>query len=73
MLFKNPGPVLALVNEWYKLAAATIGVDPNYADSLGGHLKEAGFEDIDIQVYDIPIGEWPSNPGTVKMNDDMYH
>ncbi|CDH56632.1 methyltransferase type 11 [Lichtheimia corymbifera JMRC:FSU:9682] len=62
MLFKNPGPVLALVNEWYKLAAATIGVDPNYADSLGGYLKEAGFEDIDIQVYDIPIGEWPSNP-----------
>ncbi|KAI9244286.1 S-adenosyl-L-methionine-dependent methyltransferase [Phascolomyces articulosus] len=62
LLFRNPGPVLALVNEWYKIAADTIGVDPSYVESLPGFLEEAGFENVHIEEYNIPIGEWPSDP-----------
>ncbi|KAI7849692.1 S-adenosyl-L-methionine-dependent methyltransferase [Circinella umbellata] len=61
LLFTNPGPVLALVNEWYKIAANRIGIAPNYAESLPGFLHEAGFENIHVDEYNIPIGEWPSD------------
>lgn len=67
LLFRNPGPVLALVNEWYELAAATIGVDPDYAESLPEFLRQAGFQDVNMQVFDIPIGEWPSDPGKKRI------
>ncbi|KAI9317658.1 S-adenosyl-L-methionine-dependent methyltransferase [Dichotomocladium elegans] len=62
ILFRNPGPVLALVNEWYKIAASTLGVDPGYAESIPTFLREGGFEEVQVKVYDIPIGEWPTDP-----------
>ena len=65
LLFTNPGPVLALVNEWYKIAANRIGIAPNYAESLPGFLHEAGFENIHVDEYNIPIGEWPSDLGNI--------
>ncbi|KAG2233080.1 S-adenosyl-L-methionine-dependent methyltransferase [Thamnidium elegans] len=61
LLFKRPGPVLTKVNEWYRSAASTIGVNPDYTEHLTRYMKEAGFVDIEEQVYDIPIGEWPES------------
>ncbi|KAG2195414.1 hypothetical protein INT47_002853 [Mucor saturninus] len=60
LLFKSPGPVLTQVNEWYRSAAQTLGVDPDYTKHLTSYMKEAGFTDIQERVHDIPIGEWPS-------------
>lgn len=59
MLFKNPGPILTKVNEWYLSAAATIGVSPDYTEHLTHYMQEAGFKDIKEITHDIPIGEWP--------------
>lgn len=60
MLFKSPGPVLTQINGWYQAAAATIGVNPEYTHHLTEYMTEAGFVDVDVSVYDIPIGEWPT-------------
>ncbi|CEP18757.1 hypothetical protein [Parasitella parasitica] len=59
LLFKNPGPVLTQVNEWYRLASATIGVNPDYTYYISDYMKNAGFADVHVQTFDIPIGEWP--------------
>ncbi|KAI8098427.1 S-adenosyl-L-methionine-dependent methyltransferase [Gilbertella persicaria] len=59
LLFSNPGPVLTQVNEWYRSAAATIGVNPDYTAYLSEFLKEAGFVDVEVKLVDIAIGEWP--------------
>lgn len=60
LLFKKPGPVLTQVNEWYRAASATIGVDPDYSQYLVDYMEDAGFVDVNEQIVDIPIGEWPS-------------
>ncbi|KAI9483785.1 MAG: S-adenosyl-L-methionine-dependent methyltransferase [Benjaminiella poitrasii] len=60
LLFKNPGPVLTQVNDYYRLAASTIDVNPDYTLFLADYLKEAGFVDIEVKTYEIPIGEWPT-------------
>ncbi|CEG76748.1 hypothetical protein RMATCC62417_11605 [Rhizopus microsporus] len=59
--FKNPGPVLNLVNEWYSAAAATIGVRQDYTNYLSEYLERAGYINITEKAIDIPIGEWPTN------------
>ncbi|KAF7722459.1 hypothetical protein EC973_003124 [Apophysomyces ossiformis] len=59
--FKNPGPVLSLINEWCKLAALTLGVDPYGIDKLPHLLRSVGFE-CQVHSIDIPIGEWPKDP-----------
>ncbi|CAO3655088.1 unnamed protein product [Mucor hiemalis] len=61
---KDPGPVLALVNEWYKIASTSVGVDPRQAKHLRSAILSAGFEDIEKRVVSIPIGEWPTDEGT---------
>ncbi|KAL0074992.1 S-adenosyl-L-methionine-dependent methyltransferase [Phycomyces blakesleeanus] len=71
ILFKSPGPVLALVNEWYKIAASMIGVDPHYVQSIEPLLQKTGFEDVEETVYSIPIGEWPDDP-TKKQQGYLY-
>lgn len=58
---KDPGPVLALVNEWYKIASTSVGVDPRQAKHLRSAILSAGFEDVEKRVISIPIGEWPTD------------
>ncbi|ORE16854.1 S-adenosyl-L-methionine-dependent methyltransferase [Rhizopus microsporus] len=59
--FKNPGPVLNLVNEWYSAAAATIGVRQDYTNYLSEYLERAGYINITEKAIDIPIGEWSTD------------
>ncbi|GAA5797546.1 hypothetical protein HPULCUR_002934 [Helicostylum pulchrum] len=60
-VIKNPGPVLALVNEWYKIVTTSIAVDPKEAKHLKQMMTTAGFQDIDKKVITVPIGEWPED------------
>ncbi|KAG0177394.1 hypothetical protein DFQ29_004886 [Apophysomyces sp. BC1021] len=69
LFFRNPGPVLSLVNEWYKIAAAALGVNPYCVDQLPHLLESAGFE-CKIQVFDIPIGEWPEDLSTTGISTE---
>ncbi|CEP18251.1 hypothetical protein [Parasitella parasitica] len=57
---RDPGPVLALVNEWYKIASTSVGVDPKEARQLESKLISAGFQHVEKKVVSIPIGEWPN-------------
>ncbi|KAI8988080.1 S-adenosyl-L-methionine-dependent methyltransferase [Mycotypha africana] len=61
LLFRSPGPLLTQVNEWYREAAESIGVNPEYSNHLSEYLREANFTDVRTMVFDIPIGEWPSS------------
>jgi hypothetical protein len=60
---RDPGPVLALVNEWYKIASTSVGVDPLQAKHLKELLVSEDFEDVTRKVVSIPIGEWPEDKG----------
>ncbi|KAI7866322.1 S-adenosyl-L-methionine-dependent methyltransferase [Spinellus fusiger] len=71
LLFQRPGPVLALVNEWYKIAASTIGVDPHYIQSIETRLVQTGFEQVKDNTHIIPIGEWPKDH-VQKQHGYMY-
>ncbi|CAO0798455.1 unnamed protein product [Mucor circinelloides] len=63
---RDPGPVLALVNEWYKIASTSVGVDPREAKQLESKLVGAGFQQVEKKVVSIPIGEWPTEKGKSK-------
>ena len=63
---RDPGPVLALVNEWYKIASTSVGVDPREAKMLESKLIDAGFQQVEKKVVSIPIGEWPTEKGKSK-------
>ncbi|KAI9480860.1 MAG: S-adenosyl-L-methionine-dependent methyltransferase [Benjaminiella poitrasii] len=58
---RDPGPVLALVNEWYKIASTSVGVNPRETMQLKSMLLSAGFQNIQEKVISIPIGEWPTD------------
>lgn len=58
---RDPGPVLALVNEWYKIASASVGVNSRETKNLHKILDSAGFEQVQKETISIPIGEWPTD------------
>ncbi|KAI8343066.1 S-adenosyl-L-methionine-dependent methyltransferase [Chlamydoabsidia padenii] len=62
IVFKNPGPVLAMINEWYRIAADGLGVQTDYNQVMEQKLLSAGFDQVNVMVYDIPIGEWSNDP-----------
>ncbi|KAG2177339.1 hypothetical protein INT43_007996 [Umbelopsis isabellina] len=60
--YKCPGPVLSLVNEWYDAVSGALDINVHYAAGIKDKLRDACFQDIQEQTYDIPIGEWPDDP-----------
>ncbi|CAO3671393.1 hypothetical protein G6F70_005911 [Rhizopus microsporus] len=58
---RNPGPVLELVNEWYKIASSSVGVHPSEVKRLKDFMIKAGFVDVQEKIIKIPIGEWPED------------
>ena len=55
-----------MVNEWYKIASTSVGVDPREAKQLESKLIGAGFQQVKKKVVSIPIGEWPTEKGKSK-------
>ncbi|ORZ04934.1 S-adenosyl-L-methionine-dependent methyltransferase [Absidia repens] len=62
ILFNNPGPILSMINEWYRIASDGIGVQTGYIEVMKEKLLSVGFDQVEEQVYDIPIGEWSDDP-----------
>ncbi|CAO3594357.1 unnamed protein product [Absidia cylindrospora] len=62
IFFKNPGPILAMINEWYRIAADSIGVKTGFQDVMKEKLESVGFDQVEVLVYNIPIGEWSDDP-----------
>ncbi|KAI7899510.1 S-adenosyl-L-methionine-dependent methyltransferase [Cokeromyces recurvatus] len=58
---KNPGPILTLINEWYKLVSTSVGINSKKTIMhLKSMLVSAGFQNIEQKIISIPIGEWPT-------------
>ncbi|KAF7727375.1 hypothetical protein EC973_007618 [Apophysomyces ossiformis] len=62
MTFKYPGPNAQLIGEWFQMAGRMVGIEADYNEFIKDLLVEAGFVDIEVLVYDVPIGEWPQDP-----------
>lgn len=56
------------MNEWYKIASTSVGVDPRQAKHLRSAILSAGFEDVEKRVISIPIGEWPTDESMHLLN-----
>ncbi|KAI8148385.1 S-adenosyl-L-methionine-dependent methyltransferase [Fennellomyces sp. T-0311] len=59
--FPSCGPLSEVVNSWVQTESVKHGLDVNFIDSFEGYLDDAGFEEIQTQVYEFPVGEWPKN------------
>ncbi|ORX54502.1 S-adenosyl-L-methionine-dependent methyltransferase [Hesseltinella vesiculosa] len=62
-LFKNPGPALALINEWRQVVAMENQVKLTFCqENLCTELQNVDLGIVSATSLDIPIGEWSSDP-----------
>lgn len=54
-----------------KPVAAEVGLDIDVAQKFKGYLEMAGYEDVQEVVYELPIGDWPSDRRMKEMG--RYH
>ena len=47
-------------------ALRKIDVEPNVGPLLEGYLKEAGFEDVVVKKFPLPVGTWPLKENLVR-------
>jgi hypothetical protein len=71
--FKNAGPVLTMINDWYRIAADGLGVRTSFIHLLEERLIAAGFDQVQVSDYDIPIGEWSDDPGNAAIEGNNHH
>lgn len=62
----NPGPVQQAFQTFFKDQCKLLELDLEISNSLAGTIEEKGFIQIEKRVLDIPIGEWPTEPGKTK-------
>ncbi|KAI9311543.1 S-adenosyl-L-methionine-dependent methyltransferase, partial [Dichotomocladium elegans] len=55
----NPGPVQQAFDAFMQEQCQEYGLDFCFTESLGQAITSAGFDELDHQALDIPIGEWP--------------
>lgn len=59
----NPGPVQQAFRQFYQEQCKGLNLDLEISHSLAGIIEEKGFHEVEKRILDIPIGEWPSEPG----------
>ncbi|ORY95974.1 S-adenosyl-L-methionine-dependent methyltransferase [Lobosporangium transversale] len=60
---QNAGPQTNLVFEHLRVSMAARGVDPSIVRSLDRLLAAAGFTEVHVKEYTIPVGEWGDKVG----------
>lgn len=50
------------MNDWFEIASSNADINPRYTANFKEYLWDACFQDVQEEVYDIPIGEWPDDP-----------
>lgn len=60
----NPGPVQQAFDAFMQEQCSEYGLDFVFTESLKAMIETAGFTDVSHTSLDIPIGEWPKDPGT---------
>ena len=59
----NQGPVLQAFESFTRQQWQELGLDYDFANAIQGHFEQAGLELVEQRPLDIPIGEWPEEPG----------
>lgn len=59
----NPGPVQKAFDEFSQTQCNELGLDFRFTETLSEQLDTIGFKELDKCTIDIPIGEWPQDPG----------
>ncbi|KAI4167086.1 MAG: hypothetical protein LQ343_007490 [Gyalolechia ehrenbergii] len=57
------------ISEWITTllqASRKFGRDPCPGPRLEGHMRDAGFKDVQVSKYKIPIGPWAKDPHLVR-------
>jgi SAM-dependent methyltransferase len=60
---ENAGPQTNVVFEHLRMSMAARSVDPSIVRSLDRLMAAAGFKDIQVKEYMIPVGEWGGKVG----------
>ncbi|KAI8595306.1 S-adenosyl-L-methionine-dependent methyltransferase [Dissophora ornata] len=61
----NAGPQTNLVFNHLKMAMAAKNVDPTIVRSLDRLMAAAGFKDVHVKEYMVPVGEWGGKVGSL--------
>jgi hypothetical protein len=69
----SSGPVQQAFQSFFKQQCTLLNLDIELTDTLEVSLSDAGFEEVDRKILDIPIGEWPSEPGMEKKNPSTLY
>jgi hypothetical protein len=62
--YDNSIPEPSQLQEFYsvlKPLGARIGIDLDVAPKLKGYLEEAGYESVQEEIFDLPLGDWPQD------------
>ncbi|KAF9099952.1 hypothetical protein BGX23_008724 [Mortierella sp. AD031] len=60
---QNAGPQTNIVFEHLRLSMATRSVDPSVVRSLDRLMVSAGFTDVHVKEYCVPVGDWGDKVG----------
>ena len=62
----RPDSTCAKINAEFLKASRAAGFEPSPGPFLEGYLKTAGFTDVEVKKYNVPIGPWALDPHMVS-------
>lgn len=63
----NLGPVQQAFQQFYREQCQALELDLEISNSMTGTIEEIGYVEVEKRILDIPIGEWPTEPGTTTV------
>ncbi|KAF9400399.1 hypothetical protein BGX21_004379 [Mortierella sp. AD011] len=63
LIVHNSGPQTELVFEHLRNSLATRNIDPKNVRSMNRMMAAAGFVDINVKEYPVPVGDWGGKVG----------
>lgn len=63
----STGPMQQAFRDFYEDLCKAKNVDSGFSRVLAGTIIDSGFQEVDKRILDIPIGEWPTEPGNFLM------
>lgn len=62
--YDNSLPEKSQILEFYnvmKPLTAMVGIDIDVAAKFKGYLEEAGYDSVQEEIFDLPMGDWPED------------
>lgn len=71
-VYHNPGPVQQAFESFTRNQWSDDHLDFAFADTLSDVFESLGFQILEKRLLDIPIGEWPEEPGNPKKEKKFF-